>query len=620
VNGRDPKGSGRPRPSSLYTGTTKDVTTDAASTSGTIRIAEALLVAVAAALFAGAGQATYVVWRVFVMHAFSSETRDVAWMAPLSFAGFILPATLLAAGLVRLWPRLVSWRVVIVIPTAMALFGILLFAVRAIHPLALLALSLGLAIRLAFLYAAHRRRAVTLTGYVAAALASLLFAASVAVRGLPLMAEARARGAAAPESADQPNVLLIILDTVRAADMGLFGYFRDNTPQLARFAEEGVRFTRAIAPASWTLPTHASLFTGIDTRAALVGWQRSLSDSVVTLAEVLGRHGYVSAGFTANTFYTTWETGLSQGFSRWDDHAVSVKEIVWTSSLAQIPVVSGFLRADDWPGRWRALKAFELKLDRHLIHDRRPAAEISDHFLRWQESIKGRRFFAFVNLFDAHNPYVEPPGWTPKYGTSGSDHDTYDSSIAYMDDQLGRLFDTLRQRRVLDRTIVIVVSDHGEQFGEHGLVNHGNSLYMNTIHVPFLLRAPGGVPAGLTVDAPVPLSAVPATVLDLLGLDPAELLGQSLRPSWEGSLGGDSAYAVSWIERHPQGRKGDPATDGPMTSIVNGQYHWIRHANGRNELYAYREDSLETVDWQADSSMADVVAAFLRRAGMQWQP
>lgn len=595
----------------------RDVTTPPASTPATIRIGEALVVAAAAALLAGAVQAMDVVWRVFVMHGFTSASRDVAWMAPLSFAVFIVPATLLATSLVRLWPRIVPVRLVIVIPATLALLGMLIL-VRVIHPLAWLALSLGLAIRLASLYTANRRRAVALTRYVAATVAILLFVASVTIRAVPLMAEARARTAATLASADRPNVLLIILDTVRAANMGLFGYVRGNTPQLERFADEGVRFTLAIAPASWTLPTHVSLFTGIDTRDAVVGWQRSLSDSMVTLAEVLGRHGFMSAGFTANTFYTSWESGLAQGFSRWDDHAVSAKEMFWASSLAQTPLVGGFITADDWPGRWHQLKAFDLKPPRYFRHDRRPAAEIIDRFLRWQELSEGRRFFAFVNLFDAHDPYVEPPGWTPRYGPRRSSIDTYDSAIAYMDDQLGRLFEALRQRGVLDRTVVIVTSDHGEQFGEHGLDNHGNSLYMNTIHVPLLLRAPRGTPAGLTVDAPVSLSAVPATVLDLAGLNPAELRGRSLRHSWENPPAADSALAVAWIEQPRRGRKGEPATLGPMTSIVAGQYHWIRLANGRNELYAFRTDSLEMVDLQADTAVADVVARF--RSMLQREP
>ena len=573
--------------------------------------------AVTAALVAGAAHSAWVMWRVFVMHQFSWATRDIAWMAPISYAAFILPATLLALALVRRWPRIFPARLAIAAPVVVALFGVLLL-VRAIHPLALLAVAVGLGIQLANLYTAHQRRAAALTRFASIAVAGVLLVTSALVRLLPAITEARARTAAVASSADRPNVLLIILDTVRAANMGLFGYARANTPQLTRLANEGVRFTRAIAPASWTLPSHVSLFTGLDTRAAVAGWKRSLDDSAVTLAEVLGRNGYLTGGFAANTHYTTWETGLAQGFHRWDDFDVSLRETLWASSLAQITFFNDFFMAGGWPGRWRAVKAFDLRVPRHLQHVRRPAAEIVDRFLEWQSSVQGAPFFGFLNLFDAHDPYVEPRGWLPQY-PGRSDVDTYDSAIAYMDDQLGRLFDTLRKRGVLDRTVVIVTSDHGEQFGEHGLVNHGNSLYLNTIHVPLLLRVPRGSPAGLTVDAPVSLTAVPATVLDLVGLNPAELRGQSLRTSWEGPPA-DSAHAVAWIEQHPRGRKGDPATAGPMTSIVDAQYHWIRHADGRNELYAYRADSLEMVDRQADASMSDVIATFLRRAGLPRQP
>jgi arylsulfatase A-like enzyme len=244
---------------------------------------------------------------------------------------------------------------------------------------------------------------------------------------------------------------------------------------------------------------------------------------------------------------------------------------------------------------------------------RRPGATIVDRFLDWQGSIGDKRFFGFLNLFDAHDPYVEPPGWTPKYTPRRSGMDTYDSAIAYMDAQLGRLFDALRETGVLDRTIVVVTSDHGEQFGGHGLILHGNSLYMRSIHVPLIIRTPHSEATGVVVQSPVSLSALPATLLDLAWLDEASIPGQSLRATWQGSTPLDSSHAHSWIEQHPWGRPNEPATAGSMTSLVDSTHHWIRHASGKTELYAYREDTLELNDRATDSSTVAIRKAFEER-------
>jgi arylsulfatase A-like enzyme len=472
-----------------------------------------------------------------------------------------------------------------------------------------LLISMGISVQVARLFTRFKPRAMWLTRLTVGGLAVALLIGSVAVRGLPLLAESRARAATAG-SADMPNVLLIILDTVRAANMGMYGYVRGNTPTLSRLASEGVRFDRAIAPASWTLPTHASVFSGLDPKAVAAGWKRSMDDSHLTLAEVLAPRGYVSAGFAANPQYTTWETGLTQGFHRWEDFESSAREAFWASSLSQTFLVREIVKARTWGGRWRALRSLDLKVPGDPHHVRRPAADIVDRFLDWQGSLGPKPFFGFLNLYDAHDPYVEPPGWTPMYTPRTSGIDTYDSSIAYMDQQLGRLVDSLRVRGALAQTILIVTSDHGEQFGEHELMLHGNSLYMNSIHVPLLIRAPQRTPSGAIVDQPVDLSSLPATILDLANVSQHALPGRSLRATWEHSLPADSALAVSWIEQHPWGKVGEPATAGPVTSLVDATHHWILHSNDLVELYEYHSDSLELNDLGADSSTVSIREAF----------
>jgi arylsulfatase A-like enzyme len=551
------------------------------------------------------------------MNAFSWASRDIIWMAPLSYAVFIVPITVLAMCLVTWWPRYFSGRLLISAPLTVAMFGVLLL-VRVIHPLALLAISLGVSIQIARLFARYSAWGRRMTRTVVVGGGTLVLIGSAAVRGLPALAESTAIAAASDASA--PNVLLIILDTVRASNMGLYGYFRSNTPRLEQLARDGVRFDRAIAPASWTLPTHVSLFSGLDARTVAARWSRSMHDSVRTLAQVLSKSGYVSAGFAANPQYTTWETGLGRGFHRWVDIEPSIQETFWASSIAQTSLVRDFILARGPVGRWRAIRSFNLTVPVDPHHVRRPGADIVDDFLDWHASIDSTPFLGFLNLFDAHDPYVEPPSWTPRYAPRTSVIDTYDSAIAYMDAQVGRLVDSLERRGVLDETIVIISSDHGEQFGEHGLKLHGNSLYMNSIHVPLLIRAPQRTPAGVVVDVPVSLSAIPATVLDLAEVAEGELPGQSLRELWDGDPVADSAIALSWIQQHPWGKPGEPATDGALTSLVDGTYHWILSANDRVALYAYRADSLELLDRGSDPSLAGVRDSFRVRARLPRRP
>ena len=582
-----------------------------------LTLRNALLVAGMCALMAGLGHASFVALRVFAMHKFSWATRDIIWMAPLSYAIFIIPATLLVFALNRLAPRIFSARIVLTVPLALAVFGMLLL-VRVIHPLALLAFSLGVALQLSSWLVASLPASLVLARRIVVTLLVGVLAASLLIRGVPIIEESRAIARADPLPASAPNVLFIILDTVRASSMGIYGYARNNTPQLKRFAADGALFEWAIAPASWTLPSHASMFTGLDARAAGAGWKRSLERSATTIAEVLAEHGFVAAGFVANPHFTTWETGLAQGFHRWDDFDSSPQETFWASSLAQTTVVRDLVNAESWAARWTAVRRFDLRVQPEPEHERRSGAAIVDRFLKWQELLDSRRFFAFLNFYDAHTPYVSPPGWAHLYPTAPTGRDTYDSAIGYMDAELGRLFEALQARGILDQTIVIVSSDHGEQFGEHNLSLHGNSLYLNTIHVPLVIRYPRAVPAGTTVKTVVSLERIPATIMDLTAIERTPFVGASLRRSWDDVIAEGTTHAHSWIEKHPWGRPNEPATKGALTSVVDSSWHWIRNGDGGEELYRYREDAAEAID-RAPSSELGGVRAALRAAAQRQQ-
>jgi arylsulfatase A-like enzyme len=273
-----------------------------------------------------------------------------------------------------------------------------------------------------------------------------------------------------------------------------------------------------------------------------------------------------------------------------------------------MPFVRRFAAPDSTASRWEAFRPFGVRLAGESQHSRVDAATIVDRMLRWQQTVGDRRFFAMLNLFDAHDPYEPPSAWRGRFGADDDHRANYDACIAYMDSQLGRLFAELRRRGVLDRTVVIVTADHGELFGEHGMLQHSEFLYLNSIHVPLLVRYPGHVPAGRAVDTPVSLDRLPATVLDLLGDRSGAMPGLSLRAAWEGTADTSSHYAVSWIEQVPWGSR-TPAAIGPVTSVVDSEWHWLLNADGRQELFHYRDDRTELRDQAGDPSRGPTMLA-----------
>jgi arylsulfatase A-like enzyme len=184
------------------------------------------------------------------------------------------------------------------------------------------------------------------------------------------------------------------------------------------------------------------------------------------------------------------------------------------------------------------------------------------------------------------------------------------------------LLEALRNQEVLDNTLVVITSDHGEQFGEHGLFDHGNGLYVQALHVPLLLRLPGRVPADVRIPASVSLRDLPATVVDLVGLG-SELPGQSLAYWWTDSNGQPYAprVVVAELERSGNAEPWYPVAKGDMTSLILDREHYIRQGDGREELYDFSVDPGEQQDLSATLVSHETLVRFrqllvgLRRAG-----
>jgi arylsulfatase A-like enzyme len=281
------------------------------------------------------------------------------------------------------------------------------------------------------------------------------------------------------------NVVVISLDTLRADRIGVYGSYRPTTPALDTVAGEAAVFTNAWAPWPETSGSHMSLFTSrFPSEHGVIGFITAPATSIELLAERLRRSGYLTRAFTEDG--GVWAlAGFARGFSAYSER-----------------------RSHDYVYRGEAHATFT------------DAA-------RWLETHTNRTFFLFVHTYEVHAPYAPQAGYRTLFtDVPGREPDAmraqaldYDREARHLDDELGRLLGTLRRLDLADRTIVIVTSDHGEEFGEHGGLGHGRTLYREVLQVPLIVWAPGLVPAA-RLEAPVSLIDVAPTVLDLLELEP----------------------------------------------------------------------------------------------------
>ena len=518
--------------------------------------------------------------------------RHSWWTAPVATVLFFAVAMIglaLAAVLFRRRDRL--WAAATWVFGFLAAFAAL-YSFPQIQRVAALLLSAALATgftRLSGDATPGRRRRVRWTALILCLATTGIAAASLA---RDARRERRLNRTAAVTPAT-PNVLLLVLDTVRAISLSLYGYHRETTPELTRWAARGVVFTRAYSTAPWTLPSHSSMMTGRWMHELSADWMVPLDGTYPTLAEVLGHRGYRTGGFVANTDYTSTEVGLDRGFGRYEDYTFEPGQVLRSSSL------------------WRA--AARIAPIRRVIGNydnlgRRTAPEISGAFLRWLDRDPARPFFGFLNYYDAHRPYYPPGDWPNRFRTPGVELnaryrteegtepepsrariqgtiDAYDNAIGYLDSEIGKLLGELERRGVLERTIVIITSDHGEEFYEHRLWDHGHSLYHQSVHVPLLLIGPGLVPAGVTISEPVSIRSLPATVMDLLRLaGESPFPGASLAGTWSGASLPDSVLlGVRQEARQPPWF---PASQGDLGSVVTSRHQYIRiQGNGAEELF-----------------------------------
>jgi arylsulfatase A-like enzyme len=545
-------------------------------------------------------------FRSLVLKQFLFFSPQYVWMAPAANLFILSLAGLALAALSTSRPRLVTVGRCVVALSFLCWAGFLTSVGGGVHHVALFVLAAGLAVSSARIVTTRPQGFQALIRRSSPWMCAGVVLATLGVHGSSWFGE-RERLAQLPAPLPgAPNVLLIVLDTVRPDRLSVYGYPEATSPQLAELAAGGAVFERAMATAPWTLPSHATMLTGRYPHDLSADWRTPLDDAAPTVAEVLSRHGYFAAGFVANAFYAGRESGLDRGFAHYEDYTVSAGQILNSSSLGQLvfsgrPNTSNLLRRLMFDGE---------------IFGRKSAADINRDVLAWHASVGRRPYFAFINYLDAHAPYRPPAPFDQRFqgvGTAAGER-AYVQAVAYLDDQVGRLLRDLRAQGGMENTVVIVTSDHGEQFGEHTLFRHGNSLYRQLLEVPLIVSFPGRIPAGVRVPGPVTLRDLAATMIDLTGVaDARSIPGQSLRVRWQPAdpsapAGGDSAV-VSTVSHGINSPVTVPVSRGDMVAIVADGWHYIRDGKGAEELYDFDRDVTEA----ANAAQAPAAAGTLLR-------
>jgi arylsulfatase A-like enzyme len=562
--------------------------------------ARVLLAVVWAALFTGVLHAVQVPIALARGHI-TFTSRDVVWMAPLAYLVIFIVPGIVGAAAAFLAPRLVRPPLAVFGAAAFGVFCLMLPHTQ-ISRTASAILAAGVGVQLARMASANPERWWRRLRMQTIALAGLVVVAAVAMRGWLALRE-RGRIAALPEaSAGSPNVLIIILDTVRAANLSLYGYARATTPEIEKRAAEGVTFDHAFATAPWTLPSHAGIFTGHYPTEFRASWTESFDDRFPPLAERLGARGYLTAGFIANHNYTSYDSGLDRGFQHYQDYLVDGEQIMRSSSFAQTTIYQQVKRSRTPGQAWKAIRASDWGIPRTLGSSPKHGEEVSREFVSWLDAARARRpgrpFFAFLNYMDAHQPTYAPPPFDAKFSGGLKGVVRYDAAIAYLDHQVGLVLDSLERRGLLDSTIVVIASDHGELWGEHEIFGHAHNVYLPVLEVPLVMRYPARLPAGARVARPISLRDVSATIAELAGLGggASSFPGASLVALAHGDSAAPSSPVFSQVAQNRTVEPRLPTFHGPLRSLIDDQHHYIRNGEGVEQLFAWRSDSAEARD------------------------
>ncbi|MBP7148135.1 MAG: sulfatase [Acidobacteria bacterium] len=385
---------------------------------------------------------------------------------------------------------------------------------------------------------------------------------------LCLVAASAGCGVRRTHNPQHPDVLFITLDTLRADHCSAYGYGKPTTPEMEKFAAQGVLFEETYCPMPTTGPAHATMFTSLAPLAH--GFAKNgqlLREEFVTLAEVLRDNGY-RTGAVVSSFAVHGKFGLAQGFNDYNDDFGTKR---------------GEFRATRWEG--------------HPV----PGAFDQDAVVTTKEAVAWLRansddaepLFLWVHYFDPHWPYHPPAPYDTMFPADKDDpvaHSlaAYDGEIRETDDAVARLLE-----HVDDETLVIMVGDHGEEFMQHGWAWHDLHLYEESVRVPLVVRWPGHLPAGLRLRGPVELADLMPTLLDLLGLRLLPgMTGISLVPAMrDGAALAPDREIFLQRRQYKSGLEGRFRVEGDKSAVRSGSLKYIEaQAENSYELYDLATD------------------------------
>jgi arylsulfatase A-like enzyme len=435
----------------------------------------------------------------------------------------------------------------------------------------------------------------------------------------------------------KPNVLLIVLDCVRADRMSCYGYGKDTTPNLRSLAKESTTFDAAISAAPWTLPSHASMFTGLyPSEHGAVTWDSALRKDVRTLSQILSGVGYHTAAVCHNDAWINARTVLAEGFQSFHgSYAIDTSSIMGRyadSRMKNLPAL-GTLAA--------FYNSFILRKEKAAL-----SIALIKSILRESRSTN-IPVFIFVNLINAHYPYVHGlpnqslkafleetrENWLrtiTRYKSRGTvarvDPRTvmnrkwkqlatraeftpsefrgfgalYDTVISYLDRQLGDLLSFMRTENILDQTLLMITADHGENLGDHGLIDHELSVHESLIRVPLVARYPGVFPAKRRIAQPVETRRIFHTILDISGARSSEdTRTKSLVNTLERQESGSYAFGEYYPSQGLLSRLAmyssaiSPEDRNFRRFVRDVDFKLVKYGNGQEELYSLREGEIQ---------------------------
>jgi len=344
------------------------------------------------------------------------------------------------------------------------------------------------------------------------------------------------------------NVLLVTLDTTRADRIGVYGHERAKTPNLDALALGGVMFKNAYCQAPLTLPSHVSILTGtypVYHHVHNNGFYY-LNPDLTTVADVFKQNGFKTSAFVAS--YTVDSSyGVDKGFELFDDKMAGEE----------------------------LLKTFRSE---------RTADKVYEAFAQWLDTNHTEKFFSWIHFFDPHTPYLPPSPFKEEFAGR-----PYDGEIAFMDFYVGKVVEKLKEKNILDKTLILLAGDHGEAIGDHGEADHGLFLYESTMKVPLIIYAKGHLPGGRIIDSAVRLIDIMPSLLDAAKISvPAEVQGESLLPFITGRKKGDLPSYIETV--YPRENYGWSE----LIGLIDNGWKYIQAP--KLELYNLKEDPSEVAN------------------------